>query len=94
MLHTTPARSAPKSLGAMTPEPFQPTRQALSEADLAVRWAMSPKTLQRWRMEGRGPVYLKLGKRVNYPLKAVIAFENYVLHVSTSERTDDGVGAA
>ena len=47
---------------------------------------MIPKTLQRWRMEGRGPHYLKLGKRVNYPLNAVIAFENCIQHVSTSQR--------
>jgi hypothetical protein len=37
-------------------------------------------------MEGRGPHYLKLGKRVSYPLNAVIAFENCVQHVSTSQR--------
>ena len=47
---------------------------------------MSPKILQRWRMQGRGPHYLKLSKRVNYPLNAVIAFENCVQHVSTSQR--------
>jgi predicted site-specific integrase-resolvase len=58
----------------------------LTEADLASRWGMSPKTLQRWRTEGRGPHYLKLGKRVSYPLKAVIAFENFVRHVSTSQK--------
>ena len=49
---------------------------------------MSPKTLQRWRMEGRGPHYLKLGKRVNYPLNAVTAFENCAQHVSTSQRVN------
>jgi hypothetical protein len=86
MLLTTPARSPLNPLSAKTPEPQMPPRQVLSEADLASRWGMSPKTLQRWRMEGRGPHYLKLGKRVNYPLNAVIAFENCVQHVSTSQR--------
>ena len=70
------------------------TEPAFTETELALRWNVSAKTLQRWRMEGRGPLYLKLGKRVNYPLKAVVAFENCVLHVSTSERTDDGGSAA
>ena len=64
MLLTTPARSTPYPLSVMAPEPHIPPRQVLSEADLASRWGMSPKTLQRWRMEGRGPHYLKLGKRV------------------------------
>ena len=88
MLLTTPALLALSPLSAMAPELAMPPRQVLSEADLASRWGMSPKTLQRWRMEGRGPHYLKLGKRVNYPLNAVIAFENCVQHVSTSQRAN------
>ena len=86
MLLATPAHSTLNSMSVVAPEPHTSPRQVLSEADLASRWDMSPKTLQRWRMEGRGPHYLKLGKRVNYPLKAVIAFENCVQHVSTSRR--------
>ena len=41
---------------------------AINENELATRWGVSPKTLQRWRSEGRGPRYLKLSKRVSYPL--------------------------
>ena len=78
----------------MDPAVPSPDRVVLTEADLASRWAMSPKTLQRWRMEGRGPHYLKLGKRVSYPLNAVIAFENCVQHVSTSKRIPGKAGAA
>ncbi|MBD8050453.1 hypothetical protein [Limnohabitans radicicola] len=48
----------------------------LSEVDLAVRWGMSPKTLQRWRTTKQGPEYLKLGKKVQYPLAAIEQFEN------------------
>ena len=61
-------------------------RRVLSENELAQRWGVSPKTLQRWRSEGRGPRYLKLSKRVSYPLEAVIDFEYSALHDSTSER--------
>lgn len=35
---------------------------------LAARWGMSEKTLERWRTLGTGPMYLKLGSRVMYPL--------------------------
>ena len=54
MLLATPALSTLNPLSVMAPEPYMPPRQVLSEADLASRWGMSPKTLQRWRMEGRG----------------------------------------
>lgn len=61
-------------------------RRVLNENELAQRWGLSPKTLQRWRSEGRGPRYLKLSKRVSYPLESVIEFERGALHDSTAER--------
>lgn len=61
-------------------------RRVLNENELAQRWGVSPKTLQRWRTEGRGPRYLKLSRRVSYPLDAVVEFERYALHDSTCER--------
>lgn len=92
MLLATPARSAPALPKALAILPPPPPKFTLSEADLASRWSMSPKTLQRWRMEGRGPIYLKMGKRVNYSLNAVIAFESCIQHVSTSQRELNGGG--
>ncbi len=61
-------------------------RRVLNENELAQRWGVSPKTLQRWRSEGRGPRYLKLSKRVRYPLEAILDFEYSALHESTAER--------
>ena len=58
-----------------------------NEQDLAERWGVSPKTLQRWRSEGRGPMYLKLSKRVIYPLDQIQAFESKALCASTSEKS-------
>ena len=92
MLLTTPAPGASQPLhviaATQATQATLPDKVVLTEADLASRWGMSPKTLQRWRMEGRGPHYLKLGKRVSYPVKAVIAFENGVQHVSTSQKAN------
>jgi len=68
MLHATPALEAPVFLSATSPESSMPKQLVLIETDMASRWVMSPKTLQRWRMTGNGPTYLKLGKRVSYPL--------------------------
>ena len=62
------------------------TKLNFSENELADRWGVSPKTLQRWRTEGRGPKYLKLSKRVIYPLEEIQTFESNALYASTSER--------
>ena len=52
----------------------------MSENELAQHWGVSPKTLQRWRSEGRGPRYLKLSKRVVYPLVEIRTFESNALY--------------
>ena len=67
-------------------------RHVLSETELAHRWGISPKTLQRWRSEGRGPQYLKLSKRVTYPLETITNYERGALHISTSERIASNEG--
>ncbi|MFT0532410.1 helix-turn-helix transcriptional regulator [Castellaniella hirudinis] len=61
-------------------------RRVLNENELAQRWGLSPKTLQRWRSEGSGPRYLKLSRRVSYPIETILEFEQRILHRSTSER--------
>jgi predicted DNA-binding transcriptional regulator AlpA len=76
-------RSSQQAINSLSPG----DRRVLNENELAQRWGISPKTLQRWRSEGHGPRYLKLSKRVGYPVDAVIAFEHDALHDSTSERT-------
>ena len=48
----------------------------LTELELATRWAMSPKTLQRWRATQRGPEFRKLGKKIQYPLAVIEDYEN------------------
>lgn len=47
----------------------------LSEVDLAARWAMSSKTLTRWRGIRRGPPFVKLGKTVRYAMSDILEFE-------------------
>ena len=51
------------------------SEQFLSEVDLAARWAMSSKTLTRWRGKRRGPPFVKLGKTVRYAMSDVLEFE-------------------
>ena len=47
----------------------------LHQVELAKRWNMSARTLERWRCLGTGPKYLKIGGRVTYPLAEVEAYE-------------------
>ena len=56
----------------------------LSQLDLARRWAISPRTLERWRWTGEGPRYIKLVGRIVYRIQDVEAFEAARLHESTS----------
>jgi predicted site-specific integrase-resolvase len=51
------------------------TTRHLNQIDLANRWCMSERTLERWRYEGRGPAFLKIGGRVLYRLKDVEGYE-------------------
>ena len=51
------------------------TEALLNQWDVAERWRMSPRTLERWRWEGKGPRYLKLGNRIGYRIEDVEAFE-------------------
>ncbi|PKP69529.1 MAG: hypothetical protein CVT82_10450 [Alphaproteobacteria bacterium HGW-Alphaproteobacteria-4] len=47
----------------------------LNQIDLANRWNISHRTLERWRWTGTGPAFLKLGGRVVYRSEDVEAFE-------------------
>ncbi len=51
------------------------TEPAFTETELAQRWNVSAKTLQRWRYEGIGPPYIKLSKAVRYPVDEIVAYE-------------------
>ena len=65
----------------------------LNQRHLADRWDVSEATLERWRTEGIGPVFLKLQGRVLYRVEDVEGFEVDSLRKSTSERVMAG-GAA
>jgi len=60
------------------------TVRHLNQAELARRWNISSRTLERWRWLGEGPVYLKLGGRVSYRLEDVEYYEATHLHANTT----------
>jgi hypothetical protein len=47
----------------------------LNQIDLARRWRVSHRTLERWRWLKQGPAYLKIGNHVVYREEDVLAHE-------------------
>lgn len=52
----------------------------LRERELAARWSMSQRTLQRWRAEGYGPAWVCIGGAIRYRFEEVMAFEKRHCH--------------
>ena len=60
------------------------TRILLSPNDLADRWRLTETTLSQWRWNGKGPIFLKLGRHVAYRLEDVELFEKQCLRRDTT----------
>ncbi len=56
----------------------------LHQIELAARWNISHRTLERWRWTGEGPQGIQMGGRVIDRLEAVEAFEAEQLRKSTA----------
>ena len=55
------------------------------QKQLAKRWRVSQGTLERWRSEGIGPVFLKMQGQVRYRQEDIEAFEKACLVCSTND---------
>lgn len=60
--------------------------RCISQIELAQRWQISESTLERWRSEGIGPVFLKLRGQVRYRDTDILAYEDQALHASARYR--------
>jgi hypothetical protein len=47
----------------------------LDQIGLAERWKVSPRTLERWRGQRRGPAFCRIGGVVRYRIEDVEAYE-------------------
>lgn len=54
----------------------------LNQKELAARWKVSHRTLERWRWIREGPPYLKIGGRVLYRIEDIEKFELAALHAA------------
>jgi len=61
-----------------------PDIRHFNQVQLARRWSLSPRTLERWRWLKQGPGYIKIGGRVLYALEDVEAFEKAQRRLTTA----------
>lgn len=47
----------------------------LNQVQLARRWSLSPRTLERWRWLKKGPPFMRIGGAIRYRIEDVEAFE-------------------
>ena len=60
--------------------------QHFNQVELSRRWRLSPRTLERWRFQGTGPQYLKIGGRVVYRLEDIEAYEAEQLQATATAK--------
>ncbi len=58
----------------------------LNQTDAGAFLGLSPRTLERFRVDGRGPRYLKLGRRVAYAREDLMSWAESRRRSSTSTR--------
>ena len=66
-----------------------PPTKILSEKQAAERLNRSHRTMQRWRLVGTGPEYVKLGRSIGYTESDLEKFIAAAKRVSTSESAED-----
>jgi len=62
----------------------------LTQRELADRWNKSEATIERYRSDGVGPVYLKIGGKVMYRIEDIEKFERACLFSRPAEAVHVG----
>jgi hypothetical protein len=66
-----------------------PELHHFNQVQLARRWSISPRTLERWRWLRQGPAYLRIGGRIVYRLEDIEGFE--AASIRNSNQSGPGV---
>ena len=64
-------------------------RTFLTPEQLSLRWSLPLSTLSQWRWAGKGPEFIKMGKRVRYMLEDVESFEDQFVRKNTCYGTNN-----
>jgi hypothetical protein len=57
----------------------------LTQRELAERWNKSEATIERYRSDGVGPIYLKIGGKIMYRIEDIEQFERACLFSKPAE---------
>lgn len=79
-------REAGQTAAASTPTP--PSLIFLDQSAAAELLGLSPRTLERFRLDGSGPQFRKFGRRVRYALSDIEAWADAQKRSSTSQSGD------
>jgi excisionase family DNA binding protein len=60
-------------------------KTTLTDVEVAMRLGVSRFTLRAWRLKGRGPKFLKMGRAVRYRLEDVDEYERQALVETQAE---------
>lgn len=80
---TRAARSGPQSAFEVIVE--RTSSPYLTAIEAGASLGLSPRTLERFRVQGRGPKFLKLGRRVAYSSADLVSWAEMQRRGSTSE---------
>jgi hypothetical protein len=64
-----------------------------NQAELAFRWRISPRTLERWRCTKTGTIFLKISGCVIYRLKDIEAFEKASIRHTVTTKMPNAAGS-
>lgn len=63
--------------------------QLITSSDAAILLCISPATLRKWRWEGKGPKFIKVGRKVAYRDSDLNTFIDGQVRRSTSDTGAD-----
>ena len=85
MSDLTPAELPPLAAALRRYEGIPPEQVRLTTEEAAPVLGVKPKTLEGWRVAGKGPAFCKVGRRCTYRLADLLEFMNEARYVSTRE---------
>jgi hypothetical protein len=86
MMNREGSEEAPQQSAVLADPAADTNTTHLTQEDVARRFRISVATIERWRSESVGPVYLKLCGKIRYRLQDILAYERDCLRRGTGQR--------
>lgn len=66
----------------------------LTTREVAQRFRTAPSTVNEWRQKGTGPLGIRFGKKVLYPLPEVEAYEQRLIEAARRQQRQNATAGA